>query len=739
MSALSKSPLALEVPQRSNGGHPHGLYAHDPRSSSTQSLVPSLPDYEEVERRTLLVVYIHGFMGNDTSFQSFPAHVHKYLKLALSDTHVIHSKIYPRYKTYKAIEVARDNFSRWLAPHESPKTDVVLVGHSMGGLLAADVVLMPSQDQYRLRYFRHRILGTVNLDAPLLGLHPGIIVSGISSLFRKTEPPKPPGGPSSQAEQSQAPSSITSPNSSVYSDPSTLSDISPSYPIPLGQVGPAATTFDPNFNPSFPNDIHLQDRGWWKNVVHFVKKHNSEGLIDAASNHIMSHLEFGSCLMDLSCLKNRYENVRKLEDIDDMKHYGFPHVPPQVRFIQYYTVCHGYPKKPKQGSPRPNTSTPSVQNDTSQKASNPRISIESHENDVKHVDPLHAIPKEDSAHSDISDEDQPGLELLDPTPIPEDDGPHEQATQIQEEEQSSDIKSPSVDITKIVRGDKDSEMADAPLVNAASSQAQPSPVDADTTAELTDAVSTLGIDLPTIPDLPPKPEMPNLEQYVDKDARKLAEKEAKRAQKTYEQVVKNRDKALKERQKIIDKRKKKIAQENEKREKEAQKKRQKEQAAAAAEAAASSSSSTAVEVAEMPTPTREDATPTAEVEIDQPSSTVAEKAPRESLDEFRPMSSPEQRVHDGHSPQNNLRSPPAPATPAKQKKDRKFCNLPHKINGQVDPKWVKIFMKDTDEVGAHTGLFFDGEHYEKLVGDMGDTIVRWVQEDMTKRAIMEMG
>jgi pimeloyl-ACP methyl ester carboxylesterase len=114
----------------------------DPRASSTLSLAPSLsgaaPDQS---LRTLLIVYIHGFMGNDTSFQSFPAHVHNYLRLHLADSHVIHSKIYPRYKTYKAIEVARDNFSQWLAPHESDTTDVVLAGHSMGGLLATEVVL----------------------------------------------------------------------------------------------------------------------------------------------------------------------------------------------------------------------------------------------------------------------------------------------------------------------------------------------------------------------------------------------------------------------------------------------------------------------------------------------------------------------------------------------------------------------------------------------------------------------
>ena len=96
------------------------------------------------EYRRLLVIYIHGFIGNDDSFQSFPLHVHRLLQRRLAGTHRVYSKIYPRYKTYRAFHVARDDFSEWLTLHESPSTDVVLVGHSMGGLLAADVVLMVS-------------------------------------------------------------------------------------------------------------------------------------------------------------------------------------------------------------------------------------------------------------------------------------------------------------------------------------------------------------------------------------------------------------------------------------------------------------------------------------------------------------------------------------------------------------------------------------------------------------------
>lgn len=120
-----------------------GLASGDPRSSSAQSLVsPTQNGARGSQTRTLLVVYIHGFMGNKSSFRSFPAHVHSLLKGLLGETHAIHTKIYPRYKTYKSIKVACDNFSKWLAPHESPTTDVVLLGHSMGGLLAAEAVLL---------------------------------------------------------------------------------------------------------------------------------------------------------------------------------------------------------------------------------------------------------------------------------------------------------------------------------------------------------------------------------------------------------------------------------------------------------------------------------------------------------------------------------------------------------------------------------------------------------------------
>ncbi|KAI0525538.1 hypothetical protein F5B22DRAFT_346256 [Xylaria bambusicola] len=670
-------PYSSEPHQSPATKTPFGGLYNDPRTSSTQSLAPSLPAYEEIERRKLLVIYIHGFMGNDTSFQSFPAHVHKYLKLALSDSHVVHSKIYPRYKTYKSIEIARDNFSTWLEPLESPKTDIILVGHSMGGLLAADVVLKPSTQHNRYNSFKHRILGVVNLDAPLLGMHPGIIVSGISSLFRKNESPKLPGEPSTQAILSPGVTGLPSPSLSAYSVPSTLSETLPSPPPPPAPFMRPALTNDSNYNPNFANDVRIEERTWWKNVVHFVKKHNSEGLIDAAANHVMSHMEFGGTMFDINTLKTRYESIRRLEDVDELNQTGSSL--PRVRFIQYYTICNGFPKKPKEaGSEQVDTQSTLTNNNSENDIPSRRISA----NDPK-LNPQDSSFKQDQEPLSLSDSERSSLELLSPEPIvdeppplPARDGPVDVHNVIDDQKRDR-----HADATPKTSQDVDLNLTEKPQVE-----------------DVTQGVGVLDLDLPEIASLPPKPDTPNLENYTDKDARKLAGKEAKRAYKAYAQAVKDREKAVKEREKIIEKRKKKLAQEAEKKAKEEQKKRKKEEAAAAAAIIPEKGETS--EPREW-TPVSPDLTPQTTTMKDEEQAKVKRKGKE------------------------------------KAEKQRKFCNVP-KSNGQVDPKWVGIFMKDMDQVAAHTSLFFAGEHYESLVGDVGNIIVEWVHADMTKRTILEL-
>ncbi|OJD19701.1 hypothetical protein AJ78_00324 [Emergomyces pasteurianus Ep9510] len=289
----------------------------DSRSPSMQSLLPV--DSNRDGRRTLLLVYIHGFVGSDTSFKKFPAHVHNLLTVMLSESHVVHSKIYPRYKTRKAIEYVRDDFSYWLAPHESSDTDIVLVGHSLGGILAAEIALLGPSDPQITEMFKHRIMGAINLDVPFLGLHPGVVTSGIGSLFRPKEKKK---------------------------DPRNQP-----FPVDSSIVEPIiSTSVDPNFDPIFPNDVRLTERSQLDGALNFIFK-NSNQLMGATKKYISSHVEFGLCIADYPGLKRRYKRLRELEDVDECssRRDGSGRLFRRIRFVNYYTAATGRIKSPVSG------------------------------------------------------------------------------------------------------------------------------------------------------------------------------------------------------------------------------------------------------------------------------------------------------------------------------------------------------------------------------------------------------
>ena len=117
-SRRAPPPLPPRAPQPNEADSPPSyvsamaMSSQDLRSSSTQSLAPD-PTLKDTGRRRILLVYIHGFMGNETSFRSFPAHVHNLTTVTLAETHVVHTKIYPRYRARNSLEQARDQFSAW--------------------------------------------------------------------------------------------------------------------------------------------------------------------------------------------------------------------------------------------------------------------------------------------------------------------------------------------------------------------------------------------------------------------------------------------------------------------------------------------------------------------------------------------------------------------------------------------------------------------------------------------------
>lgn len=571
----------------------------------------------------------------------------------------------------------------------------------MGGLLAAEVVFLPPSPPETGRPFRHRILGTINFDVPFLGLHPGVIGSGIASLFR----PAP----------EQPNTDIAGDTPIVPLSPTSTSSLNDSDSIASGSSGRKRhdTLFtkpeDPNFNPAYPNDVNLKVRKGWRSFAHFVSKH-SDGLRKATTQYVKSHLEFGGAMADYPNLKWRYTKVRALEEVDESartKPFDTEETSlPRVRFVNYYTASNGRPKKERTPSPsrslggsdgtleppdvemRKMRVSPSPSRSSSR---SPRISIEERRDDGEVV----------------------VKEIIDPTVSP---------------------TSPE--------NDPNSKQPDEEIIL--------SPVDIgqDTASLLSKTASSLATDpdfqlphLPPIPDEPTEPPPLDLTLYPDKDAQKLAQKQHDRTVRAYKQAVKDRDEAIRDRQKLIEKLKKAAA-------KEEARKQKKSSKASLAENETAKSSTTNIDgtddsaTASVPEQTPEndtEAPPLTQKSLDTyPLSQQTTAA--ESLGVSTPFSpsSPTSRDPSGIASTSSLSpSTTKDAAPEKPKKDRKFCLLAKDDTGDVDRAWVRVYMSDVDEVVAHTSLFYFSESYERLVGDVAGRVEEWVREDASRRVVEE--
>ncbi|KAK5703898.1 hypothetical protein LTR97_002911 [Elasticomyces elasticus] len=730
----------------------------DPRSSSTQSLVPS-ENNEQNERRKLLMVYIHGFMGDVTSFRSFPAHVHHLLTVLLAETHVVHTKLYPRYRSKRNISFARDDFSTWLEPHEDRKTDIVLLGHSMGGLLAAEVVLMPASPPAS-RPLKHRILGTVNFDVPYLGMHPGVIKSGLASLFNPAEPPK---------DETLMPEA-TSPSSHQDS----MSPISPSISVRSDTLW-SPDHKDPNFDTPYPNDVKLPVRQGWRNAWHFVNKHSGE-LGKATKSLVASHMEFGGAMANYGELKMRYTRVRALEEEDDaVRRSVVPggSTPYRARFINYYTASTGKPKKPKipkEDLPVENASKENSPPSTPDVADEGRIRLTRNfankgraptmESEVQAsvgatptsstmpgeyastIASTVATDSDASSFEEQQEHDAPVLmQDLDPEPY---EGTSDEADDWNDAAENLTIDDPSHEPST------EDQIITSPTTSKAESLAE--------TESLATSSLARSYSLPPIPEAPAAPPPLDVSYISDPATKKLVEREHTRAVKTYEKAVKDRQKAITDRANLEKKHKRDAEKNAEKEKREAAKAEKKEdlqraKLAKLEEKKAAGKTLTQAEGEELRLDTERQRVE-AEArrmrgEPDPPKREVVDDVQHEavspvetdspSTESIQPMSTRTTTASSKSTSKSKSKAKvekaPKPPKDKEPPKDRMFCTLPPAdSNGERDPCWVRIFMKNVDEVGAHCGLFFIDERYEKLVGDVAERVEGWIKEAASERA-----
>ncbi|KAI1162299.1 hypothetical protein F5B18DRAFT_662499 [Nemania serpens] len=165
-------------------------------------------------KKTLLLCFIHGFKGGEDTFgakSEFAQHLAALLSAALPKIDV-RAVTYPRYETRGDLHECVSRFRDWLlervidievangtpSPTVDPSVHTILIGHSMGGIVAAETVIALANDQ-PIRHADdsepggHRddgegvggeglnemmfpyIQGVLAFDTPFLGIAPGVV------------------------------------------------------------------------------------------------------------------------------------------------------------------------------------------------------------------------------------------------------------------------------------------------------------------------------------------------------------------------------------------------------------------------------------------------------------------------------------------------------------------------------------------------------------------------------------
>ncbi|KAI0251326.1 hypothetical protein BJV78DRAFT_1212497 [Lactifluus subvellereus] len=159
-----------------------------------RGLSSSQPTPQQSSPNILLIVFIHGFKGDDTTFGNFPSRLQHILSETVQDT-IIESIVFPAYQTKGDLDKAVECFADWLTTLTVQKevahgagggagcAKIVLCGHSMGGLLVAD-------STYAFVHTRPdtsaplwpNIIACLAFDTPYLGLHPHVFKNSATKV-----------------------------------------------------------------------------------------------------------------------------------------------------------------------------------------------------------------------------------------------------------------------------------------------------------------------------------------------------------------------------------------------------------------------------------------------------------------------------------------------------------------------------------------------------------------------------
>ncbi|KAG6030982.1 hypothetical protein E4U40_007538 [Claviceps sp. LM458 group G5] len=165
-------------------------------------------------KKTLVLCFIHGFKGGESTFGNdyqFTKHLRDIVAQKLPKVHV-RVLVYPKYETRGDLGQCVIRFRDWLeekvidmevassapSPTVDPSVRTILIGHSMGGIVAAELVIALASEKpiysedgiekndrpiFSGLMFPY-VQGVLAFDTPYLGISPGVVAHGAEGHYQ---------------------------------------------------------------------------------------------------------------------------------------------------------------------------------------------------------------------------------------------------------------------------------------------------------------------------------------------------------------------------------------------------------------------------------------------------------------------------------------------------------------------------------------------------------------------------
>ncbi|KAL9060038.1 MAG: hypothetical protein Q9162_000888 [Coniocarpon cinnabarinum] len=119
---------------------------------------------DEKSNKAILLIFIHGFKGGDGTFARFPTGISHALKAQLGGDVDVLPMVYPAFETKGSLVATVERFRAWLlekvidaeiargttSPTVDPHVGVIIVGHSMGGIVGAEAILGTARECFQV-------------------------------------------------------------------------------------------------------------------------------------------------------------------------------------------------------------------------------------------------------------------------------------------------------------------------------------------------------------------------------------------------------------------------------------------------------------------------------------------------------------------------------------------------------------------------------------------------------------